>query len=113
MRPRGHNYQDIRTARAFVKVVVTIFDVGQFLARLLHADRIVRAHLAPMSSMPITSGIGRRLPHVIGIRLEGKDKHSDGHAAQASASRVAAFRAIALAVVVDAQHRLDDPKLHS
>src|ERR1700722_1318347 len=59
--------------------------------------------LAPISSSPVTIGIG----------LEGEAEHGDGLAAQAAAGGggdLTGHRA--LAVVVDGEHRLDDAQLH-
>src|SRR6266581_57126 len=42
LHPFRHDHQCVGTARAYVGIVA-IFDIGQFAARLLHADRMPRA----------------------------------------------------------------------
>jgi len=69
--------------------------------------------LAPMSSSPVTSGMEGASRMSVGIGLEGEAEHGDGLAAQTAARRARDLaRHRALAVVVDRQHRLDDPQVN-
>ena len=110
LHPFGHDHHGVGAAHAGVGIVA-IFDIGQFAARLLHADRIVRAHLGAHVEQAGHQRDRRRLAHVVGVGLEGQAEHGDGLAAQAAAGRIGDLaRHRALAVVVDRQHRLDDPQ---
>src|SRR6266704_6803554 len=51
LHPFRHDHQCVGTARAYIGIVA-IFDIGQFAARLLHADRVVRAHLGAHVEQP-------------------------------------------------------------
>ena len=112
LHPLGHDHHGVGAAHAGIGIVA-IFDIGQFAARLFHADRIVRAHLRAHVEQPGHQRDRRRLAHVVGVGLEGEAEHGDGLAAQTAAGGVGNLaRHRALAVVVDRQHRLDDPQRH-
>src|SRR5712671_4785940 len=51
LHPFRHDHQCVGAARARIGIIA-IFDVGQFAARLLHADRVVRAHLGAHVEQP-------------------------------------------------------------
>ena len=112
MHPFGHHHHRVRAAYTEVRIVA-IFDIGQFAARLLDANRIVRAHPGAHVEQPGHQRDRWRLAHVVGIGLEGEAEHGDRLAAQAAAGGggdLAGHRS--LAVVVDSEHRLDDAQLH-
>ena len=112
LHPFRHHHHGVRAANAGVGIVA-IFDIGQFAARLFHADGIVRPHLGAQVEQPGHQRDRRRLAHVVGVGLEGQAEHGDGLAAQAAAGGIGDLaRHRALAVVVDRQHRLDDPQRH-
>src|SRR6202022_3643870 len=71
LRPFRYNHQRIRAAYAGIGIVA-IFDVGQFSACLLHADRIVRADFCAHVEQAGHQWNRWCLAHVVGVGLEGE-----------------------------------------
>src|SRR5712672_771212 len=64
LHPLGHDHHGVGAAHAGIGIVA-IFDIGQFAARLLHADGIMRAYLRTHVEQPGHQRYRRRLAHVV------------------------------------------------